>query len=32
MRLGPLEIVILLLIVIGLIIAVRTFAGRAGRR
>jgi hypothetical protein len=32
MRLGPLEIVILLAIVIGLIIAVRTFAGRAGRR
>ena len=32
MRLGPLEIVILLLIVIGLIVAVRAFAGRASRR
>ena len=32
MNLGPVEIVILLAIVIGLIIAVRTFAGRAGRR
>jgi hypothetical protein len=32
MRLGPVEIVILLLIVIGLIVAVRVFAGRAGRR
>jgi hypothetical protein len=32
MRLGALEIVILLLVVIGLIFAVRTFAGRAGRR
>jgi hypothetical protein len=32
MRLGPLEIVLLLAIVIGLIVAVRTFAGRAGRR
>jgi hypothetical protein len=32
MRLGPIETVILILVVIGLIIAVRTFAGRAGRR
>jgi hypothetical protein len=32
MRLGPLEIVLLLAIVIGLIVAVRTVAGRAGRR
>ena len=32
MNLGPVEIVILLLIVIGLVVAVRAFAGRAGRR
>ena len=32
MRLGPIEIVLLVAIVIGLIFAVRTFAGRAGRR
>jgi hypothetical protein len=32
MRLGPLEVVLLVAIVIGLIVAVRTFAGRAGRR
>jgi hypothetical protein len=31
-RLGPLEIGILVLVVIGLIVVVRTFAGRAGRR
>jgi hypothetical protein len=32
MRLGAVEIGLLLAIVIGLIFAVRTFAGRAGRR
>jgi hypothetical protein len=32
MNLGPTEIVILILVVLGLIFAVRTFAGRAGRR
>jgi len=32
MRLGPVEIVILLLIVIGLIVVVMAFARRAGRR
>jgi hypothetical protein len=32
MRLGPVEIVLLVAIEIGLIFAVRTFAGRAGRR
>jgi hypothetical protein len=32
MRLGPIEIVLLVAIVIGLIFAVRTFAGRASRR
>ena len=32
MNLGPIEIVLLVAIVIGLIVAVRVFAGRAGRR
>ena len=32
MNLGPIEIVLLVAIVIGLIVVVRTFAGRAGRR
>jgi hypothetical protein len=32
MRLGPIETVILILVVIGLTVAVRTFAGRASRR
>ena len=32
MRLGPVEIMLLVAIVIGLTVAVRVFAGRAGRR
>ena len=32
MNLGPIEIVLLVAIVIGLIVAVRVFAGRVGRR
>ena len=32
MRLGAVEIVLLILVVIGLIVAVRAFAGRAGSR
>ena len=32
MRLGAVEVVILVLVVIGLVVAVRAFAGRAGRR
>jgi hypothetical protein len=32
MRLGPIEIVLLVAVVIGLVVVVRTFAGRAGRR
>jgi hypothetical protein len=32
MRLGLIEIVLLVAIVIGLIVAVRVFAGRVGRR
>jgi len=32
MNLGPIEIVLLVAIVIGLIVAVRAIAGRAGRR
>jgi hypothetical protein len=32
MRLGPIEIVLLVAIVIGLIVAVRAFAGKAGSR
>jgi len=32
MRLGAVEVVILVLVVIGLVVAVRAFAGRASRR
>jgi hypothetical protein len=32
MKVGPLEIVLLLAVVIGLVVVVRVFAGRAGRR